>query len=500
MVGLTLPLGKLEGLQHKSHQAWLGIPFAQPPVNELRFKAPQPVKPWPGIRSATKFGNSCPQGTHPVPGMAASGPRDEDCLYLNIYTPAADQQKRAVLFWIHGGAFLLGSGSEQLYDGGKLAERGDVVVVTVHYRVAALGYACFGSDSLEWGASANLGQLDQIAALRWVREHIHHFGGDAGNVTIFGESAGSAAVGTLLAMPSAKGLFHKAIMQSGAPRAADFQQASKLGYQLLDKLGIQPGDATALQSVGVDNIVEAAIALATPGGISFGPVEDGITLPHAPEQANAAGFSASIPLLIGTNRDEWKLFNNVANRKPIDDDQLIRRTSRLLGIDESAASELVEVYRHSRQSHGLTAQNLDIFDTIESVWRMRSPCSMFAIDHSQHQTDTWHYLFCYESPARHGILGSCHALEIPFVFGTLDAPTQDRFAGTGPVVEELSANMMDAWISFARNGSPEHAGIGKWPRYEASLRSTMIFDSNCHPENDPFAAERIAMEKVLQSR
>ncbi|HET6472607.1 MAG TPA: carboxylesterase family protein, partial [Pseudomonadales bacterium] len=194
--------GRLEGVQHERHQAFLGIPFAQAPVGARRFGAPQPADGWSGVRAANAFGYSSIQGTHPVPGMAASGPRNEDCLYLNVYTPAADNAKRPVLFWIHGGGFVLGSGSEALYDGGPLATRGNIVVVAIHYRLGALGYLYLGGHGGDaWGASANAGQLDQIAALRWVRDNIAAFGGDPNNVTIAGESAGSMACATLLAMP-----------------------------------------------------------------------------------------------------------------------------------------------------------------------------------------------------------------------------------------------------------------------------------------------------------
>jgi len=431
--------------------------------------------------------------------MAASGTRDEDCLYLNVFTPSADGHSRPVLFWIHGGGYRLGSGSELLYHGGPLAERGDVVVVAIHYRLAALGYACFGPDSRSWGATANCGQLDMIEALSWVRSNISTFGGDPSNVTIFGESAGSAAVGTLLAMPAAKGLFHKAVMQSGTGRAADFETASSFGLRLLDTLGVAPTDHDAIIALDVDAIVEKSIELAEDmeRGVP-GPVIDGATLWKSPRQANADGDSAEIPLLIGTNRDEVKLFNAVPDRKVLTDEGLQNSVAEMLSCDDRSAVDLVGNIRSSRVAQRLAAGNNDVLDTIQTITQFRNPAAEFALNHVRYQPDTYHYLFTHESPARHGSLGACHALEMPFVFGTLDAPTQDRFAGSGEGVQRLSANMMDAWIAFARCGNPSHPGIGTWPAYNGQTRPTMVFDvGDSRPTDDPLAVERETIASAL---
>ncbi len=499
MTRVNLPIGSLEGKQEGNHQTFLGVPFAMPPVGNRRFCAPEEVDSWEGTLQANAYGNSCPQGQHPIPGMAASGPRAEDCLYLNVFTPAADDKKRPVLYWIHGGGFQLGSGSELLYHGGPLAERGDVVVVSIHYRLASLGYACFGEKSRSWGASANCGQLDQIEGLRWVNRYIEHFGGDPGNITIFGESAGSAAVGTLLAMPAARGLFNKAIMQSGVGRAASFESASDFGTKLLGEFDLSPGDQAGIMAISADDIVDKTIELSGEliGG-GLGPVIDGETLLQSPMQANAEGFSADIPLLIGTNRDEMKLFNVIPDRKLIDDEQLVSEVQESLNSDKESAREVIEIFRSAKIKHGLPADNNDILDGIQSVARFRNPSEQFALDHARYNPDTYYYLFSHESPARRGAFGACHALEMPFVFGTLDAPTQDRFAGTGTEVEDLSGNIMDAWISFARNSNPAHEGIGDWPRYDEA-RQAMILDAHCRVERDVFSEERKAVENTLKS-
>jgi para-nitrobenzyl esterase len=496
MTKVELSIGKLQGLESDHHVAFLGVPFARPPVGPYRFRAPSEVEPWEGTLDAAEYGYSCPQGHHPIPGMAASGPRDENCLFLNIYTPAADTKKRPVLYWIHGGGFRLGSGSELLYRGGPLAERGDVVVVAIHYRLASLGYACFGEAGKGMGMSANCGQLDQIEGLRWVSRHIERFGGDPNNVTIFGESAGSAAVGTLLAMPAAKGLFHKAIMQSGVGRASSFETGSEFGLKLLDVLGVSPGDNEAILALAADDIVDKSNEISGDFvAAGLGPVIDGETLLQSPMQANEEGFSKDIPLLIGTNRDEMKLFNAVPDRKVIDDEDLVKSVAASVQVPEEVAVEIVDVFRAVRKKNNLPSDNNDILDGVQSVGRFRNPAIRFALNHSKHQVDTYVYLFTYESPARRGAFGACHALEMPFVFGTLDAPTQDRFAGKGPEVETLSHNMMDAWINFARNANPGHRVLGEWPRFDESRR-TMILNRRCQIEADPFSEERLVIEKL----
>ncbi len=499
-VRIAIANGRLEGLQFERHQAFLGIPFAKPPTGALRFCAPEPADSWTGVRSATAFGDSSIQGTHPVPGMAASGPRNESCLYVNVYTPAADGAKRPVLFWIHGGGFVLGSGSEALYNGGALARRGDIVVVAIHYRLGALGYLYLGGHGGgAWGATANAGQLDQIAALRWTRDNIAAFGGDPDNVTIAGESAGSMACATLLGMPAAQGLFRRAILQSGAAnRMGDVESGAKLASRVLDTLGIPEGKAAKIRDVPVDAILKAQLAVSATGmGLAFAPIVDGATVPLHPRTAVADGAARNVELIVGSNRDEAKLFNPL-QREAIDDGALIERAGKLLPRSaRTRASDLVGVYRRSRAALGLPATNLDILDAIQSDEMFRIPSIRLAEAQRPHQRGTFMYLFVYESPARRGALGACHALELPFVFGTLDAPTQDKFAGTGPVVERLSAHMMDAWIGFVRRGEPGHAGIGAWDPYDTSTRATMLFGRDSAQQSAPFEAERLAWDGIL---
>lgn len=494
--------GRLEGVQHEKHQSYMGIPFAAPPVGGLRFHAPQPPAAWSGVRKASEPGLASRQTGHPIPGFAASGPQDEDCLYLNVFTPAADGGRRPVLFWIHGGGFTHGAGSEELYNGGPLAVRGDVVVVTINYRLGALGYLWLGDHLPEAGLTANAGQLDQVAALQWVRDNIATFGGDPGNVTIFGESAGAAAVGTLLAMTGAKGLFHKAILESGTGRAGDRASGQRIADMVLGELGLSGARTVDILTIPADRILEAQTAVAAKlgreAGLIFGPIRDGVTLLDRPIDAVRAGAAAEIPVLVGTNRDEVKLFAATIRRDEIDDENLVRAVDATLGKPgPEKARAVVEVFRKSRAEKGLPGTNLDVLDAVGSTARFRAGATRLALAQQPHQPDTYLYLFTYASPARHGALGSCHALEMPFVFGTLGAPTQDRFAGSGPAVERLSHQMMDAWLSFAKTGRPGHEGIGRWDPYSEPNRPTMVFDLECGQQDDPFGEERRAVEALV---
>lgn len=504
MTIVTTNHGQLEGLARDGHQAFLGISFAAPPAGENRFRAPQPLAAWDGVRPAKEWGKAARQTGHPIPGFAASGPQDEDCLYLNVYTPAADGAKRPVLFWIHGGGFTHGTAAEPLYDGGPLATRGDVVVVSINYRLGVFGYLYLGDHLPDAGLSANCGQLDAIAALEWTRDNIAAFGGDPGNVTIFGESAGAASVGTLLAMPAAKGLFHKAILQSGAGRAVSRERGAEIAGMVLAELGLKDNPAGIL-TVSADKLLEAQTAVAgkvgRAAGPLYGPVVDGVTLLEQPYAAVAAGSSAHVPIVIGTNRDETKLFAATMRRDQIDDSALAKAVAAAVpkASPEQVAS-LIETYRASRSSKGVASTNLDIMDAINTDAGFKHNSTRLALAQRQHQPDTYVYLFTYESPARGGSLGSCHALEMPFVFGTTKAPTQDRFAGSGPDVERLSQNMMDAWISFARTGKPGHEGIGPWAPFEEATRPTMVFDRQSGLEHDPYGEERRAVEALVSGQ
>ncbi len=492
--------GKIEGLVRDGHLAFLGIPYAAAPIGVRRFRAPAPAIPWTGVRETKTFGASCPQPPSLLIGMD-TGPQDEDCLFLNVWTPAVDAARRPVLVWIHGGGFTGGSGRQPIYDGGVLSRRGDVVVVTINYRLGAFGFLALGGNH---GTRHNLAILDQIAALEWVRDNIAGFGGDPGNVTIFGESAGGMSVATLLAAPAAKGLFHKAIPQSGAADATlQPEPAARTAHEVAGFLGLARADPELLQEVPAQKLLEAqgqAIAkLQRDAFIVFAPVIDPESLPLHPLQAIERGSARGIPLLTGTTRDEWRLFTfAMPEHRNLDDEGLARRIrNRLqkLGRNPDAAAGLIASYRENRPE----AAAWEIFDAIETDRLFRMPALELLAAHGRGgggESASWLYRFDRPSPAAGGLLGACHAIELPFVFGTLATPGMDRFAGSGPLAEDLSVAAMDGWLSFARSGQPSAAGLPAWTAWDESAQPTMLLDDEPELTNDPGSIERRAWSSV----
>jgi para-nitrobenzyl esterase len=563
--------GTVSGVPSHGVTVFRGLPFARPPVGARRFAPPEPPEPWAGVRTGARFGPAAAQNGALVGPLMSLGidRTGEDCLYLNVWTPRPDRARRPVLVWIHGGAFILGSGSQTLYEGAALAARGDVVVVTINYRLGALGFLRtrdrFG-DRLP--ASGNEGLLDQVAALKWVRDEIEAFGGDPGNVTIFGESAGAMSCATLLAMPRARGLFHRAILQSGA---ANFlwppETAARVGDHLLAELSI--GSPEQLRAAPPDRLLAAQRRLfmdlmlgehhvlgalspvgqrvagavflglslarhrfgrvstplsrrlvetlqrrgkrrappATPAlaalralrgqGLPFQPVIDGDLIPRDPLAAIRDGAARDIPLLIGTNLDETRLFAPMdPEATTLGDDGLLARCAEAVPAGADAARRAVAVYRQARGARGESVEPGDVWFAIESDRTMRHPAMRLAALHAVHQPDTYAYLFTWPSPALGGLFGSCHALELPFLFGTLGHPLFRPFTGRGPEARALAERMQDAWIAFARTGRPEHPGLGEWPAYDAAGRRTMILDRRCRVEGAPREPERAFWESL----
>ena len=497
--------GKLEGFKLKHCLAFRGIPYAKAPVGGLRYLPPQPAEPWTGVRKAHEYGHALPQGASGVEFMDAGVPLDEDGMYLNVYTPSKEG-KRPVMVWIHGGGFSLGSGSQKGYNTGTLAGKGDVVVVTINYRLGPFGYIYLGDHGGdEWGASANLGQLDQIAALKWVKENIAAFGGDPANVTIFGESAGSVAVAALLGMPGAKGLFHKAIGQSGtANRVARPEFAAHITDKLLKALNIPSNNAKQLEEKPWQEIVKAAGKISSPGGLGeagafgFWPVVDGKTIPVPPYEAVREGFAKDIPILFGSNRDESKFAAALTGGKmpAMDEATLKQRVQLFLGKNKDRADDIINVYRKSRKSLNLLHENQDIFAAITTDMQMRIPGIRLVEAQANHSPIAYNYLFCWELPA---LQASIHGLEIPFVFGTI-AKTEgsaDRImAVSGEGAEKLSDVMMNAWVSFARTGRPGLPAL-PWAPYDTEKRATMVFDETSELADAPFEIERAVWDGII---
>lgn len=487
--------GKIEGIDNGTHQVFRGIPYAAPPTGDRRFAPPGPVTPWSGTRRCDENGAACPQPPSPLPGMAP-GPQSEDCLSLNVFTPACDDAARPVLVWIHGGAFRHGSNAQAMYEGRAFVERGDVVLVTINYRLGALGYLHLDDTA------HNLGQRDQIQALEWVRDNIASFGGAPDNVTVFGESAGGMATTTLLAMPAARGLFHRAIAQSGAAQGTlCAEEAERVGWEVGHALGLDGPDLSRLRSVPIEDLVTASVKahekLAGQVFLPFAPVLDEDSLPLHPLEAVRNGAARDVELVTGTTLDEWRLFTfAIRSHRSLDAQALRGRvTSRIrragASDPEGATARLLEVYGMGERPAW------EVFDAVETDRHFRLPSIALAEAQSPHQASTYSYLFSWPSPAGRGALGACHAIELPFVFGTLDAPTMDRFAGRGPEADALSVRTMDAWVSFARSGNPAHPDIGEWRPYDRERRETLVLNDDTRLEADPNSAERRVWDEIL---
>ncbi len=489
--------GKVKGTFRKGCYIFCGIPYAAPPTGPRRWLPPTPPPPWDGVRPAHRFAAIAPQNRMENEVIAPREPevQDEDCLYLNVWTPGLDDARRPVLFWIHGGGFTTGSGSMPAYNGRPLATRGDVVVVTINYRLGLLGFLNLAEvTGGKIPATGNEGLLDQVLALQWVQENIAAFGGDPDNITIFGESAGGMSVASLMALPAARGLFHKAIPQSGAAHTVNsLERAVKVARLALDILGVKATDVDVLRSMNVRQLLDAQRELAVRAaerdsgigvGMALQPVVDGNVLPRVPIESIRQGSADGIPVLVGTTLDEWKLLAiGDPGLKDMTEERLTRRLQRL--VPAEAVPNLIEGYRRARQARGLPTTPAEIFHAIQTDRTFRIPAIRLAESHCQREQPAYMYLFTWPSPILNGRLGACHALELGFVFGVLEP----NFHGSGPEAEALRDRMMDAWLAFARSSDPSTPGLGKWPRY-CQDRATMLLGRECQVVEDPMPEER----------
>jgi para-nitrobenzyl esterase len=501
--------GRLRGASQSGCHVFRGVPFAAPPVGPRRFRAPAEPAPWAGIRDATSAAPMCPQ---PPPMPAESIPGDptemsEDCLYLNVWTEAVDSGRRPVMVWIHGGGFLTGSASLSLYRGEVLARR-QVVVVSMNYRLGAFGWLAHPALAEEESPGAGMGNwglLDQVAALKWVQEHIASFGGDPGNVTVFGESAGAISVAALLASPKATGLFHRAVIQSGTAVALGIGSAVRVADELATSLGLSRLTRAALVEAPVKALLSAQRSVASSYqvlGLPFQPVVDGGALDRHPAAGIAQGASSDVDLLVGTNRDEWKFFTfSTPSLHDIDEGRLHRlvRLHVLAGglEDVLQPDELVKVYRSARLERGERAAPPELYSAMATDLIFRVPSMRLAEAHRSVRERTFAYLFDWEAAFGGGRLGACHALELPFVFGTLDLPFVAMFAGTGPEALRLSGQMQSAWAAFARSGDPSSSEIGSWPDYDGAGRATMRLGRHVELMQGPMEIERAWVDAAL---
>jgi len=481
--------GKIRGLMIDKVNAFKGIPYGASTAGNRRFLPPAKPEPWTGIKDTVEWGPEAPQlSPHTeIPEVRATIPAtgmSEDCLRLNVWSNGLGRNdKRPVMLWLHGGGFTSGNGSYTIYDGTNLAKKRDVVAVTINHRLNSFGFLDLtGIGGAKYVHASNVGMLDAIAALQWVHDNIANFGGDPNNVTIFGQSGGAGKVSTLLAMPGAKGLFHRAIIQSGSNlKGVSISDATKTAQALMAKLNVKTADD--LQKVPMDQLIAATNSTQ---GLRLAPVIDGWSLLRDPFSPDAPPISADVPVLLGTVETEVTFFPNT-QMDPIDDAALLTRVKAAARADDAQAKNLIDLYKKGRPG----VSNIDVALILESDTRFRPGVVTEAELKSAQKAAVYMYYFTWRSPVHDGKLKTFHTLEIPFVTDNVDNGTS--MTGTGQDRYALQDKMSAAWAAFARTGNPNHKGLPTWPKFNPTQRATMIFNNECKVVNDPNGEERKAL-------
>jgi para-nitrobenzyl esterase len=485
--------GRLRGTSEDGVHVFRGIPYGAPTGGDRRFLPPMEAEPWTGIREAVDYGPSAPQLTRQTEDSRL--PQSEDCLRLNVWTGGFDDAKRPVMLWIHGGGFDVGSGSQVSRSGTNLVKRGDVVVITVNHRLNLFGYlnlAALGGGDFE--ASGVAGMQDLVRALEWTRDNIRAFGGDPGNVTIFGCSGGGSKVRVLQAMPAARGLFHKAICESGANPSTDVATAYDFAERFLAHVGVSRSDVRALQRIPEADLLVALASIegiGRPGralaGAKLRPTIDGKFFPHEAYDPAFPPTTLDIPFIIGCNKDEAVTYLMPDERHGVlTEAELQERVQARLGNGD--ATRVIDAYRRWRPG----ATPWELYEGIASERTRQLSIQVAEWKAAQNGAPVFMYLFTYQSngrSARGTPLKAAHGMEVAFAFDRVDAtPT----SGDLPGRQELAAQMSQAWIQFARTGNPNHEGMPIWPAYDIQHRATMVFDYPSHLANDPAGDERMA--------
>ncbi len=498
--------GKVRGYSQNGMHIFKGIPYGASTAGAARFMPPSKPTPWTGVRSSLYYGKVCPQGARAGWDNDENafmfewddGQPGEDCLRVNVWTPGInDNAKRPVMVWLHGGGFSAGSGQElKSYEGENLARRGDVVVVSLNHRLNVLGYlnlAELGGE--KYAESANVGNLDLIAALEWVRGNIANFGGDPNTVLIFGQSGGGGKVGSLMAMPSAKGLFHRAAVQSGSQmRVIQPEDATKLAAALLAELNLSSSQVAELHDIPMDRLQGAAAAAlrkAAPPApppvpargrrTGWGPMVDAKLLPNHPFDPSAPAVSADVPMLIGSVLNEFT--NGIGNPDAFSmtEQTLQERVTKTHGV---RAEAIIAAYRKSNPQ----ARPFELLSMISAATVRNNAVIQAERKTALGGAPAYVYWFKWQTPILDGRPMAFHCSELPFVFDNTDRCA--AMTGGGPEARELGAKISEAWIAFAKHGNPNHKGLPKWSAFDKGQAPTMIFDNKCEVRNDPDGPER----------
>jgi para-nitrobenzyl esterase len=479
--------GKVRGVSNNGVQVFRGIPYGASTAGANRFLPARKPEPWSGVRNAFENGHTAsqimPAASAIGAGLRSNAVQGEDCLVLNVFTPGLnDGRKRPVMVWIHGGGYTYSSGTTLAADGTNLARTSDVTVVCLNHRLTIFGHLFLAeAGGAKYADSGNVGILDLVAALEWVRDNIARFGGDPGNVTIFGQSGGGGKVSTLLAMPASKGLFHKAVVESGSTlKQLSREQAAQNTEKFLAHVGVDASHVDDLQNLPVEHLLEAVNA---DGGIRLGPVVDGKALPRDPFDPTAPDFSADVPVMIGTTETEGTYFA-APDLLSLDETAMRARLRDRLRDD---ADRIIALFQRNRPQATPSELYFTIlaFPTKANLQAERKA--------ALGKAHAYLYQIDWKTPVQDGLRFSPHCLEIPFVFQNVWH--MPELVGTGPKIQPLADRISGAWVAFARTGNPSHSGIPQWPAFQANQRATMVIDNEWKVVNDLNRDERLAMAR-----
>jgi para-nitrobenzyl esterase len=492
--------GRVRGLVRDRVNQFYGVPYGASTAGANRFMPPLKPASWTGVRDCFQVRERAPQDPDgpisEVFSLDRREPMGEDCLAVNVFTPALGSGNRPVMVWLHGGGFVGGSGNWLLYDGTNLARKEDVVVVSVNHRLNLFGFLYLADLGGErWTNSGNAGMRDIVLALEWVRDNIAAFGGNAANVTIFGQSGGGSKVTTLMAMPSAKGLFHRAIAQSGAQlRGATRENATRAAEQFLAKLGLHKNQVDQLQQMPWQRVQEAFFSEPNIQGLGNGPVVDGTSLPRDQWSPDAPAVSADVPLLIGSTETE-DAWSDPPPPLEMSEDEMMARIRRITRNDDAKARQLVALYRKTHA--GISNTDVWLIMNADNT-RRANVQTLGELKFAQGRAPAYAYYFAWRSPVHNGQMKAYHTLDIPFVFNNVDIAAS--MTGSGQDRYALQHKMSAAWAAFARNGNPNHADIPNWSAFNPNQRATMIWNNEVKIVNDPHKEERHALAALRDAQ